>query len=61
MCGDSILKLNSNSLILSGPLIIWYDRAGLAKLPIGILTTNLVSQLNYPHTGNPIRAAGAWN
>jgi hypothetical protein len=61
MCGDIIPKLNSNSLILSGPLTIWYDGVELAKLPIGTLTTNLVSQLYHPHIGNPIRAAGAWN
>ena len=38
VCGDIIPKLNSNSLILSGPLIIWCDRVELAKLPIGALT-----------------------
>jgi hypothetical protein len=59
--GDIIPKLNSNTLILSGPPTIWYDKARLTKLPISALTTNLVGQLDYPHTGNPIRAAGAWN
>ena len=58
VCGDIIPKLNSNSLILSGPLTIWCDRVRLAKLPIGALTTNLVGQLDYPRTGNPIRTAG---
>ena len=58
MC-DIILKLNSNSLILTGPLTIRYDRVRLAKLPIGALTTNLVGQLDYPCTDNLIRAAGA--
>jgi hypothetical protein len=61
VCGDIIPKLNSNSLILSGPLTIWCDGAGLAQLPIDALTTNLVSQPDHPHTGNPIRTAGAWN
>ena len=61
MCGDIIPKLNSNSLILSGPPTIWCDRAGLVKLPIVVLTTSLVDQLDHPHTSNPIRVAGAWN
>jgi hypothetical protein len=61
VCSNSIPKLYSNSLILSGPLTIRCDRAGLAKLSIGTLTTNLVSLLDYPYTGNPIRVAGAWN
>jgi hypothetical protein len=56
---DIILKLNSNSLILSGPLTIWCDGVGLAKLPIGALMTNLVGQLDHPHTGNSIRTARA--
>ena len=60
VCGDIIPKLNSDSLILLGPLTIWCDRAGLAKLPIGVLTTNLVGQLDHPRT-NPIRTAGAWD
>jgi hypothetical protein len=58
---DIIPKLNFNSLILSRSLTIWYDGAGLAKLPIGALITNLVDQLDHPHTGNLIRAAGAWS
>ena len=61
VCGDIIPKLNSNSLILLGPPTIWCDRVGLAKLPIGVLTTNLVGQLDHPRTGNLIRTAGAWN
>jgi hypothetical protein len=61
VCGDNIAKLNSNSLILSGPPTIWCDGVGLAKLPIGVLTTDLVGQLNHPCAGNPIRAARAWN
>ena len=61
VCGDIIPKLNSNSLILSGLPTIWCDRAGLAKLPISVLTTNLVGQLNHLRTGNSIRTAGAWN
>jgi hypothetical protein len=55
VCGDSIPKLNSNSLILLGPPTIWCDGAGLAKLPISILTTNLIGQLDYPRTSNSIR------
>ena len=58
-CGDIIPKLNSNFLILSGPLAIWCDGVGLAKLPVSALTTNLVGQLDHPRTGNPIRTAGA--
>ena len=31
---------------------------GFAKLPIGMLTTLLFSQLSYPHTGGPIKQLG---
>jgi hypothetical protein len=61
VCGDIIPKLNSNSLILSEPLTIWCDGVGLAKLLISALTINLVNQLDYPHTDNPIRVARAWD
>ena len=31
---------------------------GLAKLPIGVLTTLLFSQLSHPYAGNPIKQLG---
>ena len=46
------------SLILLGPLAIRCDAAGLAKLPIGALTTLLFGQLSHPRTGGPIKQLG---
>ena len=41
-----------------GPLIIKCDDMGLAKLPIGVLTTLLFGQLSHPRAGGPIKQLG---
>ena len=58
MCGDSIAKLNSNFSNSVGASDYKVRRVGLAKLPIGVLTTLLFGQLSHPRAGGPIKQLG---